>query len=545
MKKRHLLIGFISGLVALFTATSAMAQSQITMKTKKAVGATVQLEIKAEGDFTVEGATLKGENQYELSDVEGNIVIKGDIQSLVCASLELTELDVTQAPNLTSLDCKGNRLYSLNLSENKKLRNLSCSSNKIGRLELATDGNLETIDCSKNELKGGGMQLFLGTLPERENTEVKGKFMVINNEEAPDGNILTQYQVNATKKKGWLPQEWNKAQNKWIDYAGTEHVVGKGVMTLTTTKKKGETFTLTIGFMDCVHPEHYEVEGGEVVDAINSVVTYRLTNEQGRITIKGDLSYLICMDNQITALDVSNNPQLKRLICGKNLLKTLDVSALPYLEDLDCCSNELSTLDVSHNPLLSSLHCDNNNLSSLDVRANKELRSLSCYNNRLSTIDLSRNPKLYFLICSRNQISTLDFSHNPNMEYVDCSQNNINGEAMDALIASLVDRVQESQKGEFRVVNTKRGDEKNICTKKQVAALKARGWIAKAYKKEGDSWVEYPGNDVAIDEVLASEGATIVAIYSVDGRRLAELQQGVNIVCLSNGKTRKILVSNK
>jgi hypothetical protein len=35
---------------------------------------------------------------------------------------------------------------------------------------------------------------------------------------------------------------------------------------------------------------------------------------------------------------------------------------------------------------------------------------------------------------------------------------------------------------------------------------------------------------------------TVEAIYTVDGKQLRDLQQGLNIVKLSNGKVQKILV---
>ena len=50
------------------------------------------------------------------------------------------------------------------------------------------------------------------------------------------------------------------------------------------------------------------------------------------------------------------------------------------------------------------------------------------------------------------------------------------------------------------------------------------------------------GEETAIDGVAAEPKADIVAIYSLDGRRIESLQRGVNIVKLSNGKTKKLIV---
>lgn len=50
------------------------------------------------------------------------------------------------------------------------------------------------------------------------------------------------------------------------------------------------------------------------------------------------------------------------------------------------------------------------------------------------------------------------------------------------------------------------------------------------------------GEETAIEGVNAETTEEIVAIYSLDGRRVESLVKGVNIVKLSNGKTRKVIV---
>ncbi len=45
-----------------------------------------------------------------------------------------------------------------------------------------------------------------------------------------------------------------------------------------------------------------------------------------------------------------------------------------------------------------------------------------------------------------------------------------------------------------------------------------------------------------IDTTVAEPTAEVIAIYSLDGRRIESLQRGVNIVKLSNGKTKKLIV---
>jgi hypothetical protein len=56
------------------------------------------------------------------------------------------------------------------------------------------------------------------------------------------------------------------------------------------------------------------------------------------------------------------------LLCQNNLLTTLNLSNNPELKLLFCNNNNLTTLNLNNNPLLDILHCNNNNLSTLSIQ---------------------------------------------------------------------------------------------------------------------------------------------------------------------------------
>ncbi len=85
------------------------------------------------------------------------------------------------------------------------------------------------------------------------------------------------------------------------------------------------------------------------------------------------LTDLFCSDNNLTELDVSENPELGRLICY---------------------NNSLTSLNLNKNTKLGSLNCNNNKLTVLDLRENKSLSWLRCKNNCLTSLDLRNNPKI-------------------------------------------------------------------------------------------------------------------------------------------------------
>ena len=153
----------------------------------------------------------------------------------------------------------------------------------------------------------------------------------------------------------------------------------------------------------------------------------------GEKDLSGDLSFaafkeltgLECGGNQLSSLDVSQNPELTRLWCRNNQLSSLDVSRNPKLTVLECDYNQLSSLDVSRNAELTRLWCRNNQLSSLDVSRNVQLTELWCDDNQLSSLDVSRNVELKELLCNHNQLSSLDVSRNVELTRLWCQDNQL------------------------------------------------------------------------------------------------------------------------
>lgn len=117
------------------------------------------------------------------------------------------------------------------------------------------------------------------------------------------------------------------------------------------------------------------------------------------------LEYLDVSDNYLSAIDLSQNVNLKTFIADRNYLETLDFTSNPNLEHIEVQvqnhSGEffLTAVDVSQ--------CYN--LEYLDVEQNKWI----------SEIDVSNSPNLEYLDVSGNQITFLDVTNNPNLVYLD------------------------------------------------------------------------------------------------------------------------------
>ena len=167
------------------------------------------------------------------------------------------------------------------------------------------------------------------------------------------------------------------------------------------------------------------------------------------IYITGKVETLRCDNMQLTALDVSQNPELIALNCSNNLLTDLDVSKNTALKFLRCNNNLLTTLDVSKNATLQELHINDNQITTLDVSLNTALKDLKCLNNQITNIDMSANTQLNFLNLNRNQLTKLDVSKNTSLKGLCIQGNQFTASALNDLFKTFF-YVPE---GEFAIID--------------------------------------------------------------------------------------------
>jgi hypothetical protein len=145
------------------------------------------------------------------------------------------------------------------------------------------------------------------------------------------------------------------------------------------------------------------------------------------------------------------------------------------------------------------------------------------------------------LACHSNNLKWLKVSDNTALEWLNCCDNAIEGANMDALISSLPER--RGRDAGTLVAILKLIGENNVCTTTQVAAAKAKNWNVKSTDGNGD-FSDYAGSTPTTGtERIADDGnATIVAIYNVNGMKLAQPQPGLNILKMSNGTVKKLFL---
>ena len=200
------------------------------------------------------------------------------------------------------------------------------------------------------------------------------------------------------------------------------------------------------GTIDCRDSEISDLTGIEAFTALttlickdNELVTLDLTQNTALTFLWCSFNYLTnlylpqgtaltdvnCSVNDLTTIDVSQNPGLIDLNCSKNELTILDVSQNQALTTLSCGSNDLANLDVTQNPALVNLSCAYNDLTTIDLSQNPVLEKLTCFDNALTDLDLTQNPVFTSLSCPNNFITKLDLSQNPLLLLVICMNNSL------------------------------------------------------------------------------------------------------------------------
>lgn len=246
-----------------------------------------------------------------------------------------------------------NLLTTLNLSENIALMQLHCQSNDLVSLDLSANINLTKLRCFDNELttlniKNGNntnLSLFEAT-----------------------GNHLTCIQVDNVAY----------AQSNFTPYVDpiasfSTQCVAEEVVTIPNANFKNALLaTPAINTNGDNQIQVSEAGATEVV----SVVSKDISNLTG-IGAFTALTHLYCGSNQLTDLDLSQNPNLVEVHAQNNLLTTI---LFDSLELLDVSLNRFTSLDISSTPV-HTLMVNNNLLTFLNLKTGEVISSLNTLSN--------------------------------------------------------------------------------------------------------------------------------------------------------------------
>lgn len=124
------------------------------------------------------------------------------------------------------------------------------------------------------------------------------------------------------------------------------------------------------------------------------------------VTRNTKLTGIYAEDNNIAALDISNCTALRVLtMYGNRLNGTLDLSGMSVLSSVDIDDNNVSELLLPAHAYLVEVNCENNALTDIDIANRSGLRDINLYGNRLTSLDLTGLSALEDLYAGENEIT--------------------------------------------------------------------------------------------------------------------------------------------
>lgn len=217
-----------------------------------------------------------------------------NLNTLLCSSCGMTELDLSEIPWLLELHCSGNELQSLDVSMLPELKTLSCGSNQLSLLDLSANPKLIELSCG--------------------------------------GNQLTALNITQNAALQILYCGYNQLTE--LDLSGNPSLAVLGC---------GNNRLGSLDISSNPYIFDFNCENNQLTE-LNLDANTRLCQ-------------FICSNNQISNLELSQCESLNWVRCENNCLKNLDLRQNLYLTEVRCDYNQLVCLDLRANMRVYNFSC--------------------------------------------------------------------------------------------------------------------------------------------------------------------------------------------
>ncbi|MGN0598694.1 MAG: GBS Bsp-like repeat-containing protein [Oscillospiraceae bacterium] len=383
------------------------------------------------------------------------------LTTLICNNNSIASLDITKCTKLKKLVIDYTRLHSIDLSKNtaletfsavyvpissisfnsSALKSVNVSRVNISYLDISNAPNLEYLKVSKNWLA----YIDVSSNKKLETFICESNIYYV-------GDIVNKFSLSdikgfdPAKASNWSGAKYDAASNTLYDFTGNDvtytYDCGNGFKADFTIHCTSYTYYIDINsdnfpdsdFRSYVEEKIDTDKDGKLskseIEAVTSISLERHVDGLGAQNLTGieyfkNLTDLNCSMNRISSLDLSLNTALKTLDCSYNKLSALDISKNTALTSLNCENNNITNLNADSNTMLQRLECADNELSSIDISKNTLLEFLSIYGNQLTELDVSKNIKLTEINVHTNKLTSLELGTNTLLKELTCTNNNL------------------------------------------------------------------------------------------------------------------------
>lgn len=297
-------------------------------------------------------------------------------------------------------------------------------------IKLTTEGGFKAGDVvtiagainNSDEAKRGTAVIFSADEEEKTPTVIHKFDDFINSRLVEDDPAEQSYTLEADYESLYLGRDGN---------TGTNLTLIKVVR-----PESGPTLTPAITFegsaversiiVGLAAPGTAKVDWGDgVLVEGNTEAAYDLGWDENGITFTGTPSGTVKVYGEgIVAFDASGKFNEDKSDIP-NALTAIDLTNAPDLVNLYLNVNKLNAIDVSKNTKLAKLNIANNAIAAISLTGLADLTNFTANDNQLEALDLATNTKLTAIVLSNNQIQTLDFSNNPLIKTFTCLNNQL------------------------------------------------------------------------------------------------------------------------
>jgi hypothetical protein len=327
-----------------------------------------------------------------------------DLATLVCASCNITALDLSGNPALTTLTCDHNpALAALNVTGCTALISLACQNCALTTLDLHTCTALHYLACYSN--------------PALTTLNVTGCTALISLN--CHGCVITGLSLTGFTVMTALDCSTNHITT--LDVSTCTALITLNCYsnaTLATLNVAGLSALTTLNCYSCALTT-LSVNSCLVLTTLDCHSNPGLAS----LLLVGSIVTVNCSSCALTSLIATGATALTSLDCHSNpALATLSVSGCTSLVTLNTYSCALVTLDVSSCSSLVTLHCYSMaSLTTLTVTGCTALVNLDCYSDALTSINVSTCMALSVLNCYSNPgLATLTISGLTSLTGLDC-----------------------------------------------------------------------------------------------------------------------------
>lgn len=390
-----------------------------------------QLEVFYCGNTNITSLDLSNNLALKIINIDGlpiselDVSIYPNLERLFARNTNLERIEFSKNPNLLQVWIEHSSIKTIDLSSNPSLYALVLDNNTdLQHLDLRNENNLAlnffglentpNLKCINADAQVSQAMTASG----KSFSTDCGDFVEIpdaNFEQALiDSNIDSDGVINhqILRSDAENVTDLNVTNPKFAFYPNTAN------QAIVNVEEKIQDLTGLEAFINITKLSCWE----------NALTQINLSQNTKLVTLE-------LINNEITSIDVSGNPDLEIFWLEGNALTEVDVSNNTKLKNIALGLNEISALDISKNTALNVLTVEGNNLSSIDVSNNTELKQIWLADNPdFEKVDFSKNSKLYNIGIYNTSITTLDLSNtavsrlfilnNPNLEHLDLRNGN-------------------------------------------------------------------------------------------------------------------------